>query len=142
MVEGNRPEPPVGAMGGWGGAAELAGWGVVRVVSGRGRLRPDAIVNVPGQKRLVIDAKVSLNAYQAAFECEDDGERKRHGKRHGKRNCKPSRRYDNRNDGYHRHEYHRRASVGIAGTGCKRGLQQSHADRYVCRSGAAEDRAL
>ncbi len=41
-----------------------------------GRLRPDAIVNVPGQKKLVIDAKVSLNAYQAAFEAED-GEVKR-----------------------------------------------------------------
>jgi len=43
-----------------------------------GRLRPDAIVHVPGQKKLVIDAKVSLNAYQAAFECNDDAERKRH----------------------------------------------------------------
>jgi len=43
-----------------------------------GRLRPDAIVRVPGQKRLVIDAKVSLNAYQAAFECDDDAERRRH----------------------------------------------------------------
>ena len=43
-----------------------------------GRLRPDAIVHVPGQKKLVIDAKVSLNAYQAAFESNDDGERKRH----------------------------------------------------------------
>jgi len=43
-----------------------------------GRLRPDAIVRVPGQKKLVIDAKVSLNAYQAAFEADDDGERKRH----------------------------------------------------------------
>ena len=43
-----------------------------------GRLRPDAIVHVPGQKKLVIDAKVSLNAYQAAFECSDDVERKRH----------------------------------------------------------------
>ena len=43
-----------------------------------GRLRPDAIVHVPGQKKLVIDAKVSLNAYQAAFECADDAERKRH----------------------------------------------------------------
>jgi DNA recombination protein RmuC len=43
-----------------------------------GRLRPDAIVNVPGQKKLVIDAKVSLNAYQAAFEADDDGERARH----------------------------------------------------------------
>jgi DNA recombination protein RmuC len=42
-----------------------------------GRLRPDAIVNVPGQKKLVIDAKVSLNAYQAAFEADDDDERKR-----------------------------------------------------------------
>ncbi|MFZ9889903.1 MAG: DNA recombination protein RmuC, partial [Myxococcota bacterium] len=42
-----------------------------------GRLRPDAIVRVPGQKKLVIDAKVSLNAYQAAFEAEDDVERQR-----------------------------------------------------------------
>ena len=43
-----------------------------------GRLRPDAIVHVPGQKKLVIDAKVALNAYQAAFEANDDAERKRH----------------------------------------------------------------
>lgn len=43
-----------------------------------GRLRPDAIVNVPGQKKLVIDAKVSLNAYQAAYEADDDAERSRH----------------------------------------------------------------
>ena len=43
-----------------------------------GRLRPDAIVRVPGQKKLVIDAKVSLNAYQAAFESNDEGERTRH----------------------------------------------------------------
>ncbi|MGB7408179.1 MAG: DNA recombination protein RmuC, partial [Pontixanthobacter sp.] len=41
-----------------------------------GRLRPDAIVNVPGQKKLVIDAKVSLNAYQEAFEADDDNVRK------------------------------------------------------------------
>lgn len=37
-----------------------------------GRLRPDAIVNIPGQKKLVIDAKVSLNAYQDAYEAVDD----------------------------------------------------------------------
>lgn len=43
-----------------------------------GRLRPDAIVRIPGNKQLVIDAKVSLNAYQAAFEANDDGERRRH----------------------------------------------------------------
>ncbi|SFP33174.1 DNA recombination protein RmuC [Qipengyuania nanhaisediminis] len=49
-----------------------------------GRLRPDAIVNVPGQKKLVIDAKVSLNAYQAAFEAEDDAERARHMDQHAK----------------------------------------------------------
>ncbi|MGB7373643.1 DNA recombination protein RmuC [Pontixanthobacter sp.] len=41
-----------------------------------GRLRPDAIVNVPGQKKLIIDAKVSLNAYQQAFEADDDDARK------------------------------------------------------------------
>ena len=49
-----------------------------------GRLRPDAIVHVPGQKKLVIDAKVSLNAYQAAFEANDDAERKRHLELHAK----------------------------------------------------------
>lgn len=49
-----------------------------------GRLRPDAIINVPGQKKLVIDAKVSLNAYQAAFEADDEGERKRHLDLHAK----------------------------------------------------------
>jgi len=43
-----------------------------------GRLRPDAIVRVPGNKLLVIDAKVSLNAYQEAFEATDDAERARH----------------------------------------------------------------
>lgn len=37
-----------------------------------GRLRPDAIVKIPGGKVLVIDAKVSLNAYQSAFEASDD----------------------------------------------------------------------
>ncbi|WP_066656082.1 MULTISPECIES: DNA recombination protein RmuC [unclassified Sphingomonas] len=40
-----------------------------------GRLRPDAIVRVPGGKALVIDAKVSLNAYQDAFGAVDEQER-------------------------------------------------------------------
>lgn len=43
-----------------------------------GRLRPDAIVRIPGNKQLVIDAKVSLNAYQDAFDCEDEVARKAH----------------------------------------------------------------
>ena len=40
-----------------------------------GRLRPDAIVRVPGGRALVIDAKVSLNAYQDAFGAVDEAER-------------------------------------------------------------------
>lgn len=48
----------------------------VSVADGEGgRLRPDAIVRVPGGKSLVIDAKVSLNAYQDAFGAIDDAER-------------------------------------------------------------------
>lgn len=42
-----------------------------------GRLRPDAIVRIPGGKVLVIDSKVSLNAYQEAFEATDDEDRAR-----------------------------------------------------------------
>ncbi|KPF61873.1 DNA recombination protein RmuC [Porphyrobacter sp. AAP60] len=49
-----------------------------------GRLRPDAIINVPGQKKLVVDSKVSLNAYQEAFEADNDAERKRHLDLHAK----------------------------------------------------------
>jgi DNA recombination protein RmuC len=47
-----------------------------------GRLRPDAVVNIPGQKKLVIDAKVSLNAYQAAYEAGDDATRDSHMAQH------------------------------------------------------------
>ncbi|MDB5695632.1 MAG: recombination protein RmuC [Sphingomonas bacterium] len=48
----------------------------VSVADGEGgRLRPDAIVRVPGGKSLIIDAKVSLNAYQDAFNAIDDAER-------------------------------------------------------------------
>jgi DNA recombination protein RmuC len=40
-----------------------------------GRLRPDAIIKVPGGRNLVIDAKVSLNDYQDAFNADDDAVR-------------------------------------------------------------------
>jgi DNA recombination protein RmuC len=40
-----------------------------------GRLRPDVIIRVPGGQNLVIDAKVSLNAYQDAFGAVDESER-------------------------------------------------------------------
>jgi DNA recombination protein RmuC len=38
-----------------------------------GRLRPDAIIKVPGGRSLVIDAKVSLNDFQDAFNADEDG---------------------------------------------------------------------
>ena len=44
----------------------------VSVESGDGRLRPDVIIRVPGGRSLVVDAKVSLNAYQDAFEAGED----------------------------------------------------------------------
>ena len=40
-----------------------------------GRLRPDAVVKIPGGRSLVIDAKVSLNDYQDAFGAEDEDTR-------------------------------------------------------------------
>jgi DNA recombination protein RmuC len=43
-----------------------------------GRLRPDVTLRVPGGQSLVIDAKVSLNAYQDAFGAVDESERVMH----------------------------------------------------------------
>ena len=43
-----------------------------------GRLRPDVIIRVPGGQSLVIDAKVSLNAYQDAFGAVDEADRALH----------------------------------------------------------------
>lgn len=42
------------------------------------RLRPDVIIRVPGGQNLVIDAKVSLNAYQDAFGAVDEAEKALH----------------------------------------------------------------
>jgi len=50
----------------------------VSVTTEDGRLRPDAVIRVPGGKSLVIDAKVSLNAYQDAYAAIDEAERARH----------------------------------------------------------------
>ncbi len=43
-----------------------------------GRLRPDVVVKVPAGESLIIDAKVSLNAYQDAFGAVDEGEKAVH----------------------------------------------------------------
>ncbi len=44
----------------------------VSIEGSEGRLRPDVILRVPGGRNLVIDAKVSLNAYQDAFDAGDE----------------------------------------------------------------------
>jgi DNA recombination protein RmuC len=41
-----------------------------------GRLRPDVVIRIPGGRTLIVDAKVSLNAYQDAFGAVDDAERR------------------------------------------------------------------
>ncbi len=43
-----------------------------------GRRRPDAVVRLPGDKVVVIDAKVSLVAYEAAVNADDEATRARH----------------------------------------------------------------
>jgi DNA recombination protein RmuC len=47
----------------------------VSVHTGDGRLRPDVIVSLPGERKLVIDAKCSLNSYLDACEEVDDDKR-------------------------------------------------------------------
>ena len=46
------------------------------------RLRPDVVVNMPGGHRLVIDSKVSLNAFEACVNAETDDERNAFLKQH------------------------------------------------------------
>jgi DNA recombination protein RmuC len=47
-----------------------------------GRLRPDVIVRLPGDKRVIIDAKVPLAAYLDAIEATDEDGRKLHMQSH------------------------------------------------------------
>jgi DNA recombination protein RmuC len=54
----------------------------VSVDTDDGRLRPDVIVNLPGGRKLVIDAKCSLNAYLDASEEVDDDRRIAHLRSH------------------------------------------------------------
>jgi len=48
----------------------------VSVEGDDGRLRPDVIIRIPGGRTLIVDAKVSLNAYQDAFGAVDEAERR------------------------------------------------------------------
>jgi len=52
------------------------------VASDDGRFRPDVVVKLPGDKRVVIDAKVPLAAYLDAIEARDEDTRKAHMQSH------------------------------------------------------------
>jgi DNA recombination protein RmuC len=54
----------------------------VSIESEEGRLRPDVIVHLPGDRELIIDAKCSLNAYLDAADADTDVVRKEHLKAH------------------------------------------------------------
>lgn len=46
------------------------------------RLQPDIVVHLPNDKDVIIDAKVSLRAYEQYFNCEGDKDRERHLQEH------------------------------------------------------------
>ncbi len=48
----------------------------VSITTDDGKLRPDLIVKLPGNKKVIVDAKVPLSAYMQAFETTDESERK------------------------------------------------------------------
>ena len=48
----------------------------VSITTDDGKLRPDLIVKLPGNKKVIVDAKVPLSAYMQAFETTDENERK------------------------------------------------------------------
>lgn len=79
-----------GAKGRWGEISlrnllELSGMSAycdfdeqVSITTTAGRLRPDAVVHLPGDRSLVIDSKVNTSAYLDAVQATDDAARKRH----------------------------------------------------------------
>jgi len=50
----------------------------------QGKLRPDMIIRMPGQRAVVVDAKAPLDAYMSAVEASDDKSRETHLERHTK----------------------------------------------------------
>lgn len=75
------------SVGSWGEIAlervvELAGMSEhcdftreVSVTTEDGRLRPDLIVHLPGEREIVVDAKATFDAYQEAVSCQDEAQR-------------------------------------------------------------------
>lgn len=56
----------------------------VSVTSEEGRLRPDMVVNLPGGKKIVVDAKAPLSAYLDGIEAEDEAQKKEYIKQHAR----------------------------------------------------------
>ncbi len=54
------------------------------IQTGEGTLRPDMLVKLPGEKLVVVDSKVPLDAYLSALEAEQDDERAAHTARHAR----------------------------------------------------------
>jgi DNA recombination protein RmuC len=54
------------------------------IQTGEGTLRPDMIVKLPGQKLVVVDSKVPLDAYLAMLEAEEEGQREAHAAGHAR----------------------------------------------------------
>jgi DNA recombination protein RmuC len=64
------------------GMLEYCDFAEQKTLFGETNQRPDLIVRLPNQCEIVVDAKVSLEAYLRAIEAEHDGERARHLKDH------------------------------------------------------------
>lgn len=54
------------------------------IQTGEGTLRPDMLVRLPGEKLVVVDSKVPLDAYLSALESDSDDERELHTARHAR----------------------------------------------------------
>ncbi|MGO9489757.1 MAG: DNA recombination protein RmuC [Solirubrobacteraceae bacterium] len=54
------------------------------IQTSEGPLRPDMLVKLPGEKLVVVDSKVPLDAYLSSLEAEEEGERAAHAARHAR----------------------------------------------------------
>lgn len=55
---------------------------VLKSEDGASSLRPDVVINLPDSKKLIVDSKVSINAFVEYCSCEDEDKRNALGKQH------------------------------------------------------------
>jgi DNA recombination protein RmuC len=90
----NAPRSPI-QRGRWGemqlrrvvelaGMLEYCDFAEQKTLFGESNQRPDLIIRLPNQCQVVVDAKVSLEAYLRAIECQDNGERSTHLRDHAR----------------------------------------------------------